>query len=53
MFRVVTLKCLTEVACIPLKTDAYDEKLKEMFCATMREVVDYRLNCGVFVIVVP
>ncbi|CAJ0566524.1 unnamed protein product, partial [Mesorhabditis spiculigera] len=38
MFRVVTLQCLTEIALISINTNDYDDKLRQMFCATMKEI---------------
>ncbi|CAJ0961986.1 unnamed protein product, partial [Mesorhabditis belari] len=39
MFRVVTLQCLTEVALINVaNTNDYNDKLRLMFCATMKEI---------------
>lgn len=39
MFRVITLQCLTEIASINVSNDkAYEEKLRLMFCATVREI---------------
>ena len=49
MFRVVTLQCLTEIATINVGTNAqYEDKLRGMFFATVKEVRDWLIELNTF-----